>query len=571
MRAVAGGVSARADARPLRSAAGAEERATRLELALSAGVVFAVALLVRLWAASQITFPAPEDTAYYVGLARNLLEGRGLVSDALWTYGTEPLVYPRPAFEVWLPLPTFLAVLPMAVLGATFAAAQWSSVLVGAAVPVLAWRLAADLAAERGLPRGRARSLAIGTGLASAVYLPLVLHSALPDSTMLFGALALGAGLLMSRLVRAARERPSDRLATRPLVALGALIGLAALTRNEAAWIGLAWLALAWRLPLPRSDRVRIVVVPGLVAAAIVAPWAARNWLTFGTPLPGQALSNALSLDGRDIFAWQDQPTLARYLAAGPGVWIGTRVAGAWHNLFNVLVALGVPTSMIGLVALPWIARRRSVLPIAWIAGLTFVTTTLLFPVTTTWGTFLHAAVPAHVLLVLGCLDALDALIVRVGAWRGWSKPVAWLGPALAITAGVLFTGVHTPNFGAEGRLTGAKFAVLRDVLPVFQPAGPAGGPVITDFPIWLAEETGYRALALPNEPPESVLDLARHFPGATLLVVDRGTDAGLWPGVLDQRATGSTCFERLEIPTPADPYLRQAIEATQMYRVGCR
>ncbi len=51
------------------------------------------------------------------GVARNLLEGRGLVSDALWSFGTPPLVFPRPAFEVWLPLPTFLAAIPMAVLG----------------------------------------------------------------------------------------------------------------------------------------------------------------------------------------------------------------------------------------------------------------------------------------------------------------------------------------------------------------------------------------------------------------------------------------------------------------------
>src|SRR4029078_12262946 len=92
---------------------------------------------VRLWAAQTITFPRPEDTAYYVGVARNLLEGRGLVSDALWSFGTPPLVFPRPAFEVWLPLPTFLAAIPMAVLGHTFSAAQTVSVVLGSIVPVL--------------------------------------------------------------------------------------------------------------------------------------------------------------------------------------------------------------------------------------------------------------------------------------------------------------------------------------------------------------------------------------------------------------------------------------------------
>ena len=65
---------------------------------LSALAVFAVALVVRIVAASMIDFPKPEDTAYYVGVARNLVEGRGLVSDALWSYGTPPLVLvPKPS------------------------------------------------------------------------------------------------------------------------------------------------------------------------------------------------------------------------------------------------------------------------------------------------------------------------------------------------------------------------------------------------------------------------------------------------------------------------------------------
>ena len=90
---------------------------TRREAWLSALVVFVVALAIRVVIAPQIVFPKPEDTAYYVGVARNLLEGRGLVSDAMWSYATEPLVFPKPAFEVWLPLPTFIAVVPMAILG----------------------------------------------------------------------------------------------------------------------------------------------------------------------------------------------------------------------------------------------------------------------------------------------------------------------------------------------------------------------------------------------------------------------------------------------------------------------
>ena len=309
---------------------------TRNQVVASVLAVVAVAVVVRVAAAALIVFPKPEDTAYYVGVARNLLDGRGLVSDALWSYQTTPLTVPRAAFEVWLPLPTFLAAIPMAVFGSTFAAAQVSSVVVGALVPVLAWRLAADTGAERGLPPGRVAVLALGAGL-------------------------------MSRLARSPRRAtrpPRSRLGDPRLLVLGLLVGLAALTRNEAAWLGLAWAIVAWSIPgTTRAERVRLVAIPALIAVAVFVPWAIRDWVTFGSPLPGQAASNALSLNGRDIFAWSDPPTIQRYLAAGLPRLLELRLIGFAHNLFNVLVLLGMPISVIGLAALPWFGRGHAIRP----------------------------------------------------------------------------------------------------------------------------------------------------------------------------------------------------------------
>ena len=313
----------------------------------------------------------------------------------------------------------------MLIAGATFAAAQWAAIVVGAMVPVLAWRLAADVAAERGLSLERSRTLALGTGLTTAVYLPLVLHSALPDSTMPFTALALAACLLITRIAR-------DPAIDRRLLGLGVLVGLAALTRNEALWIGLAWAVVAWRIPnLDRATRARLIGVVAVVAGLVFLPWAVRDWIVFGSPLPGQAAANALSVTGSDIFAWNDPPTLARYLAVGPGRLVQMRIDGFIHNLVSVLLLPGVPIAVIGLLALPWQARDRALRPLVLVSAVTFTVTTLLFPVSTTWGTFLHAAGPVQVLLVIAALLALDAGIARLGAWRGWTRPVAWLGALL--------------------------------------------------------------------------------------------------------------------------------------------
>jgi hypothetical protein len=543
---------------------------SRREAILSAAVVFAVALAARAVAAAIIVFPKPEDTSYYVEVARHLLEGRGLVSDALWSYGTPPLVFPRPAFEVWLPLPTFLAAVPMALFGSTFAAAQVSSVLIGALVPVLAWRLAADVADELALPVGRARTLALGAGLTAAAYLPLVLHSALPDSTMPFAAAALGACLLMTRILR----DPRGAYALDPrLLGLGVLVGLAALTRNEVIWLALTWAALAWFTSgFSTAARGRLIGVVAVVSLVLFAPWAIRNWVEFGSPLPGQAATNALSVEATDIFAWADPPTLGRYLAEGPARLAWMRVEGIGHNLFNVLLLLGIPVAVIGLVGMPWFARARALRPLLLTGVLTFTVTSLVFPVSTTWGTFLHAAGPVHVLLIVVCLVALDAGIARLGRARGWTRPVAWLGPALAVFGSVVLSVALLPAFGRGSIETRDRFRALELAMAeAGLPLGADEGPVITDFPIWLADTTGNPSLALPEEPPADVLDLARAFPGTrAVIVLDDPDGDRLWPGVLAERGPSSECFAEVPLPRPADPALADALDGTRVFRIGC-
>ena len=647
---------------------------SRLEALLSAGLVYIVALVVRVWAATQISFPRPEDVAYYVGVARNLVDGRGLITDAIWSFQTPPLSFPRPAFEVWLPLPSFLAAVPMSLFGTTFAAAQISSIVVGSIVAVLAWRLAADVAEAREMPVGRARTLALGAGLTAAVYLPLVLASAQPDSTMPFAALVLGACLVMYRIERsvgpalgratlpfegptvdpsgtidlAPSGPPPHRLdpvdvpgvirstAIRQSIALGVLLGLAALTRNDAIWLALVWAFMAWRIARNTSHRANgrwrawlELVWPSAVAAVIVfAPWAIRDWLAFGSPFPGQAISNALSLDGRDIFAWQDRPTLSSYLAAGLPKLLELRVTGTVHNVLNVLLLLGVPVSVLGLVGLPAaldgksaelkamgretrrrmeaevsqriasgelpddgggyrfevgpfrFGRRRGSMnwgfqhplrPLGWFSFLTFAVSSLFFPVATTWGTFLHAAGAIHVLFVISALLVLDAVIGWVGARRGWTRPVAWLGPTFAIAGCLLFSGVLLADDGRASRDTGAKYEALAAALvdPSFAaPLDAEPGPIITDFPIWLAEATSHHTIALPNEPPDSIIDLAGTFdPPARLLVVN-AANTGVWPAVIFSGAPGSECFVPLELP--AVPGHAGALDDVLVFRIRC-
>ena len=542
------------------------QESLRYESVVSAASVFVLALLIRAWSMTQIIFPQPEDTAYYVAVARNLLLGRGLVSDALWSYGTPPLELPRAAFEVWLPLPTFLAAIPMLFFGTAFAIAQVSSVLVGSLVAVLAWRLAADVAKERRLTGGRARTLALGTGLTTAVYLPLVLHSALPDSTMPFAALVLAACLLMNRITNEPRQIGRDPR----LLALGVVMGLAAWTRNEAIWLALTWVIVAW-LPLgairhSARERLRMIAVVGAVAMIVFAPWAIRDILEFGTPFPGQALANALSIDGTDIFAWSDPPTLSRYLGVGPGALVRMRTYGIGHNLVNVLLFPGFPVSVIGLVALRRFGTGQHLRPLLIFSLLVFTITSLLFPVATTWGTFLHAAGAIHVLLIITCLLALDALIARVGEIRGWTNPVAWLGATLTVTACLLFTTVLLPTFGRDSRATSFQYqAFVRELAAAGETPADLG-PIISDHPIWLAD-TGVQTLALPNESTDSLLEIARRFGARSVVITPDPNSHPNWADVLGSMAFGE-CFEEKFLRGNTDLETAEALRDLRVYRI---
>ncbi|HEY8818663.1 MAG TPA: hypothetical protein VIM25_07580, partial [Candidatus Limnocylindrales bacterium] len=400
-------------------------------------------------------------------------------------------------------------------------------------------------------------------GLTSAVYLPLLLHSALPDSTMPFTALALAACLLMSRLARATRP---VALTDPRVIALGVVIGLAALTRNEAIWLGLIWLIVGWR-----AGQLRLVAVAGVIAVLIFVPWMVRDWLVFGSPLPGQAVANAFSVSGLDIFAWHDPPTLSRYLAVGPARLLEMRIEGLLHNLVTVLLLPGLPLSLFGLLALPWQARGAAIRPVALLAGTTFLITSLVFPVATTWGTFLHAAGPAQVLIVLSALLALDAAIARLGLRLGWTRPVAWLGPALGIFGSVLFSAALLPGFAGGAKETAAQFEELgRRMAAIGQPLDASAGPVITDFPIWLAETSRIPSLALPDESPTDVLSLAHdpRFPGTHLVVILERTH-GRWPGVLDTPTAGADCFHELDLgPGPAG--ITDPLADARVFEVVC-
>ena len=82
------------------------------------------------------------------------------------------------------------------------------------------------------------------------------------------------------------------------------------------------------------------------------------------------------------------------------------------------------------------------------------------------------------------------------------------------------------------------------------RPLDATAGPVITNFPIWMAETQRIPSLALPDEPPEDVLDLARTFPGTRLMVLI-SAEGKHWPDDLEAGLPGSECFQPVDLGPP--------------------
>jgi hypothetical protein len=212
----------------------------------------------------------------------------------------------------------------------------------------------------------------------------------------------------------------------------------------------------------------------------------------------------------------------------------------------------------VGLLVLPWTGRRRSLRPLVTASVITFLATSLLFPVATLSGTFLHAAGAVFVLLALSCLLAFDGLIVRIGRFRHWTRPVAWIGPGLAIAAILPLTMVTVQTMSARSDQTRDRYEALPAAMA--RAGVPLVGPVISDHPIWLAEATRVTAVALPQESPESVLDLADRF-GAKLLIVSSDGD-NTWPAILEQGGTAAGCFREVNLADTSPEF--------RVFRIAC-
>jgi 4-amino-4-deoxy-L-arabinose transferase-like glycosyltransferase len=208
------------------------------------------------------------DATYYHDLANALADGRGFVNPAT---GTATALHP-PLFPLLLSLPSLLGL-------DSYLAHRVAVSLIGTGTIVGVGLLARVVAGER------AGLLAAGVAALSPV---LISADGAVMSETLLGLLVVLAALASYRL----RDRPSIGVAA----VLGALIGLAALTRGEA--LLLLPLLLPWRRLKPALTVVAACIV-------VLAPWTIRNLSEFEKPV-------ALSTNDGGLVAGANCPSTYR-------------------------------------------------------------------------------------------------------------------------------------------------------------------------------------------------------------------------------------------------------------------
>ncbi len=487
--------------------------------------LLALSLAVRLLTAWLLRTPGYADAYYYAVGARQLHTGQGFDEPFIWNYLDPPSGVPHPGYLYWMPLTAIVGWLGMAVFGDSFRAIQAPFVLLSALLPLLAYGVAWDLTRKR--PHAMlAGLLAVLPGF----YTHLLV---LPDNVTPF---ALAGGVCLWAAGRGMRDR-------RPLWfgLAGLAAGLAHLSRADGLLLELVALACAVSLirpgtrsspTAPAGSRIAAVAWAFAGYLAVMVPWFVRNWQVIGSPLSGAGTATLFLTSYDDIFAYGRPLTLGSYLAWGWDAILRSKAEALLLNLErlwveNLLIFL-LPFTVLGL----WRLRRDRLLwPFFLYAPLLFVAMTLAFTFPGMRGGLFHSGGALLPFLFAAAGPGLEAVLhAATRRFHGWQVKRAWpVFSAGLVGLATLLTALALGRAGAlngDWNRRGLGYAEIGDWLAG---QGAADAVVMAGDAPGLTWHTGHLAIAVPNEPLDTVLAVADRY-GARYLVLDefrpRTTDA---------------------------------------------
>ena len=492
-------------------------------------ILFLLALLVRILVLIPVHWPGYMDAAYSYDIALNLHLGGGFNEPFLWNYLDQPAGIPHPSHLYWMPLPTLLAAVSMAILGISYKAAQVPFVLVSALLPLVSYWVAVTITGRRGYG-WIAGLLTVFSGF----YVPYWGHTDNFAPFALAGSLALIAGWQAWQ-----NDSPAGRWRLWAFAA-GGLVGLTHLSRADGVLLlAVLWLpALAYLLspngrhpgPIKPVQALLRVLLLGLGYLLVMLPWFVRNWLAVGAILPAGGSQTLWLTCYDDLFSYGRQLSWHTYLAWGwANIW-RSKLDALWLNLQTVIAVWGMvflaPLALIGW----WRLRRQRQFQLIGSYGLLLcLVMTFAFTFPGPRGGLFHSGGALLPFAYTAALVGLDTAVEWAGRRRTtWDIAAARrvFGMGLVIFS-VLFTGFVCYQSLVVGGRWREEETTYRQVAEGLDQMNLEQAPVLVGDPTLYWYVTHSPALVIPNEPLEVVLAAAERY-GATYLVLDANRPAPL-------------------------------------------
>lgn len=488
--------------------------------------ILMLALVVRLLTAWPFQQPGYTDAYYYAVGAQQLDAGQGFDESFIWNYLNPPQDLPHPGYLYWMPLAAMLGWLGRATLGDSFWATQVPFVLVSALLPLVSYGVAWDLTGKR-QHAVLAGVLTIFPGFYAHMFV-------LPDN---FAPFALAGSLCLWAAGRGLRDR-------RPLWfgLAGLSAGFGHLARADGMLLAAVVLLMATvqNLPQIRTPTKTENPTPTLASIVLVVggyllvmgPWFVRNWLIAGSPLAPGGTKTMFLTTYDDMFAYGKPLTLQSYLDWGWEAIVKSKWEALWRNLQrlwveNLLIFL-LPFTAIGL----WQLRRERLLwPFFLYFPLLFLAMTLVFTFPGMRGGLFHSGGVLLPFFFAAAGPGLQATLRwAVRRFSGWHVRKAWP----VFSAGMVILAMLLTVFAMRkaGVFTGSWNERERGYTEIgtwLAERGEANAIIMVGNAPGFTWHTGHNAIAVPNDPLDTILDVADRY-SARYLVLDstrpRTTDA---------------------------------------------
>ena len=469
-------------------------------------VLWAVSLCILGASAALFTQPGYTDAYYYYHVAANLAAGRGLVEEFIWNYLAPVGGIPHPSNLYWMPLTSLVSAPVMAFFGSSFRAAQAPLVIIASLSPVAVTLVVWDL--------WRDRWLALASAMLTLFGGFYFLYWTVIDSFGLF-ALAVTVGLwAQARYLWQSQSEAGHMPSTTRFLPwlLGLVAGLttaaAHLARADGFLLLLVALAIFLLLRSPGWAWACLAAVVGYIL--VMGPWFWRMWSLTGELAAPGAMTTLFLQEYNDLFSYNQDHTLASYLAWGLGPILLSKLKALGENLV-VLYGAGLMLLPIGLVGAWRLRRDRRLLPFFVYAALLYLLLTLVFTFPGARGSMRHSGVA---LLPWTAVLAVQGIRVTV-SWAAqrlphWNVQRAQIGFTLVAMSASIALSLVILLYNAK--VWDQEYDYYQAVAQWLDDQGGVNAPIMVTDPPAFYYASGRGAVVTPSNGIDAMIAVADRY-----------------------------------------------------------